>query len=225
MKENIRHGKLTTIKKIQGRKKNPYRPAKWLCRCDCGNEKILMECHLYGRGIKSCGCLDFKGKSYCDKENYIQIMKDKIQKNISINDSECWIWRGAKHRQGYGNISFNKKNQLLHRVAWQIYKGDIPGNLLVCHKCDVTSCCNPEHLFLGTQQDNVDDAVTKKKFEKRAKLKRRNKLNYEQVQEIKKLHSLGSTRKELREKFSVGETCIAKILTGVSWKINWTQEL
>ena len=224
MQENVRHGKLVTIRKVQRSQKKPYRPAKWLCKCDCGNEKILHECNLYGIGIKSCGCLEYITKRTFDRKDYKELMQEKIKKKTTIDAKGCWIWKGSKHRQGYGNIRFNQKYGLAHRVAWEVFKGKIPEDLKVCHKCDVTSCCNPDHLFLGSQKENVQDGIVKGRYSHRKIGKRRNKLCFSQVQEIKMLSENGMSRKELEKKFSVGQTCIHKILSGTSWKINWDKE-
>ncbi len=76
----------------------------------------------------------------------------------------CWLWKGYLTRKnGYGKISFNKKDQVAHRVSWQLKNGDIPTGMSVLHKCDNPPCVNPDHLFLGTQRDNVLDMVRKKR--------------------------------------------------------------
>lgn len=214
MKIGHKNGKLVTIEKIGGR------PCLWLCKCDCGEIKKVKEIHLYNlKGVSSCGCVRKKrfGKDRFT-ENFI---KDRV----NINEKGCWIWKCAKHKQGYGNIRFNEKTCLAHRVSWIIFKGEIPEGIKVCHYCDEPSCVNPAHLFLGTQFDNVTDCINKGRFTRNIPKTRRNKLNWFQVQEIKKLHSKGMKRKELEIKFQVGQTCIAKILTGKSWNINWTQEI
>lgn len=64
---------------------------------------------------------------------------------------------------GYGQIEIDGRSQQAHRVAWMLHNGDIPTGLRVLHHCDVRNCVNPEHLFLGTQRDNVDDALKKGK--------------------------------------------------------------
>lgn len=143
---------------------------------------------------------------------------------VKTDENGCWVWQRSKHKQGYGAAQFRGKYELGHRIAWKIYRGEIPKGMMVCHKCDITSCCNPEHLFLGTQKDNVSDAISKGKFEDRKQSKRRNKLNWEQVQEIKALKLQGVSWKYLKDKFQVSQTCIAKILRGDSWKINWTEQ-
>lgn len=74
----------------------------------------------------------------------------------------CWAWIGAKTSFGYGKISISR-SQCIHarRVSWAIHFGEISGNLNVLHKCDNPECTNPEHLFLGTNKDNVHDMIKK----------------------------------------------------------------
>jgi HNH endonuclease len=220
MKENERYGRLVTVKQLEKGAKSTNKPSIWLCKCDCGNEKVTKGAYLRAGVTRSCGCLVTKNDNEYDEQ-----IRKKIESNIHINENGCWIWKGAKHRQGYGNIAYRCRAQLVHRVSWVIYKGKIPKGIKVCHKCDITSCCNPHHLFLGTQKDNVYDAVEKGKFDQRKLGKRRNKLNWDQVQEVKKLNAQGMSRQKIQEKFQVGQTCIAKILQGVSWNKNWTEEL
>lgn len=77
-----------------------------------------------------------------------------IEKN---NDTGCWTWTGSKN-YGYGQIRIEYKTFHAHRVAWMLYKGDIPKDLIVRHKCR-GKCVNPEHLELGTRKDNRNDMV------------------------------------------------------------------
>lgn len=76
-------------------------------------------------------------------------------------DEDCWLWIGGKNDKGYGYMKFFTVMKLAHRVAYELYRGKIPLGMLVCHKCDSTSCVNPSHLFLGTQSDNILDAYKK----------------------------------------------------------------
>lgn len=73
----------------------------------------------------------------------------------------CWLWTGALYRLGYGHAYLLGKQQLAHRIAWILAFGEIPQGMLVCHRCDVRNCVNPEHLFLGTHKDNTRDMLRK----------------------------------------------------------------
>ena len=77
---------------------------------------------------------------------------------IVIKDNDCWRWNKKLLKNGYTTINMGRTKTILgHRVSWLIHNGSIPNKILVLHKCDNRSCTNPEHLFLGTQLDNVRD--------------------------------------------------------------------
>lgn len=80
----------------------------------------------------------------------------------------CWLWKGTKTRLGYGQIGADAQPGIYrpavlyaHRVAWELANGPIPTGLFVCHRCDTPGCVRPDHLFLGTQTDNMRDAAKK----------------------------------------------------------------
>lgn len=75
--------------------------------------------------------------------------------------SGCWIWLAATNKKGYGLIQIERRFTRAHRVSWRIFRGAIPTGLAVLHRCDVRSCVNPSHLFLGTTADNNRDMVQK----------------------------------------------------------------
>ncbi len=74
---------------------------------------------------------------------------------------ECWEWMGTKVNEKYGCFWINGKNELAHRVSYRLLRGEIPLNLLVCHKCDNPGCVRPDHLFVGTHLDNTMDMIVK----------------------------------------------------------------
>lgn len=73
----------------------------------------------------------------------------------------CWLWLASTNPAGYGMLNINRRPERAHRVAWMLERGPIPHGLHVLHKCDNPPCCNPDHLFLGTQADNMADRNAK----------------------------------------------------------------
>lgn len=89
--------------------------------------------------------------------------KDRILRAIRSSASGCWEWQKGKDRAGYGRLKVslgsrsNFKTSSVHRYAYELWVGRIPPGMNVLHECDNPSCCNPAHLFLGSQQDNMND--------------------------------------------------------------------
>lgn len=75
--------------------------------------------------------------------------------------SGCMVWSGLLDRNGYGTLRFRGRNWFAHRLSWTYANGDIPDGMLVLHRCDNPPCIRPDHLFIGTQADNIADAQAK----------------------------------------------------------------
>lgn len=89
------------------------------------------------------------------------MLERKFEKlTISEPNTGCLIWNGLS-RSRYGNVSVGGRSKRAHRIAWELYRGEIPAGLHVCHKCDTPPCVNPEHLFLGDAKANCIDSVIK----------------------------------------------------------------
>lgn len=86
---------------------------------------------------------------------------DEFFENKILKTKTCWIWQGTIMNSGYGELKYKGKTWGAHRYSYFKHNGEFDRNLFVCHHCDNKLCVNPEHLFLGTNQDNVDDMMQK----------------------------------------------------------------
>lgn len=95
-----------------------------------------------------------------DIEQLVRAADERFWPRITKSDG-CWIWPGAKNADGYGDVAILGTKRKAHRLAWEVTKGPIPEGLFVCHKCDNPPCVNPDHLFVGTNSDNMRDMSSK----------------------------------------------------------------
>lgn len=138
------------------------------------------------------------------------------------NHTECWNWIGSLNTHGYGQARFDGRSMNASRVAWMIFHGGVPDGLVVCHKCDNRKCCNPYHMFIGTQGDNVRDCKEKGRcrgyFVSGAAHPRVNaKLDAEKVARARELYKSGVTQTEIGLMFGVHSSVISRAVRGESW--------
>lgn len=139
---------------------------------------------------------------------------------------ECWFWKAKPDTGGYGSFRFRGRKYRAHRVAWILTYGEIAPGLSVLHHCDTPACVRPDHLFLGTQADNIRDAASKGRLnlaglsKGRVPLKgERNggaRLSRESVEEIRSLAGSVS-QTELAKRYEVNQSTISRLLSRRSW--------
>ena len=96
------------------------------------------------------------------KREASDLVVGRFEDKYSLEEiSGCWLWTASLDNHGYGQFCFNRKPVKAHRVSWELHRGPIPKGLCVLHKCDVRTCINPAHLFVGTRADNVADMIAK----------------------------------------------------------------
>lgn len=160
----------------------------------------------------------------CNRCNYLKSHYGSYSfKPLTLTDTErfwnyvkktdsCWIWGGLKNENNYGMGNLNRKQQRAHRISWELHNGAIPSGLFVCHKCDNPPCVNPEHLFLGTNLDNIKDRVAKGRSH-RANAK----LTPFDVFIIKDLIAINIPIKEIKSLFQVSRQAINDIKFNRRW--------
>ena len=127
---------------------------------------------------------------------------------------ECWNWTRSVSRLGYGQLRFRKKIHSAHRIAWVLTFPDIPIVDKVLHRCDNRRCCNPIHLFLGSQADNMRDMAAKNRnFKAIGEKNGRAKITNAQVLEILEMSQNGITQTEIAKKFSLASSRISQIVS------------
>lgn len=121
----------------------------------------------------------------------------------------CWTWLGWKDPKGYGKLTCSGKGFWAHRLAYFFATDRDPGELFVCHTCDNPSCCNPAHLFLGTNAENNADKARKGRAAK--------KLTPGQVVEIRARRASGDSYSKIASRFGVSASYARSILSGKYW--------
>jgi hypothetical protein len=135
-------------------------------------------------------------------------------------NSGCWLWLGAETANGYGQFTVMNRATAAHRFSYEHHNGPIPPGMLVCHRCDVRCCVNPEHLFLGTFLDNNRDCAAKGRssgFTLHGEAAPSRVLSAAQVLEIVKRRRAGEKGRVLAHAYGVNANTITAIMKGRAW--------
>ena len=132
----------------------------------------------------------------------------------------CWLWLGALSAERYGCMSINGRSTKANRVAWLLYRSEIPNDLCVLHRCDVPLCVNPDHLFLGTQIDNISDRDRKLRHRAlQGELHGNAKLSETDVLEIRRLAKERSVpQKQIAARFGIHVGTVESIVGRRAWR-------
>lgn len=148
----------------------------------------------------------------------IELQDSFDEKWVSIPETSCWWWVGVANKAGYGRIKRGGKQLYAHRVSHELHIGPIPEGMMVLHRCDNPCCVNPDHLFLGTHQDNMDDRAAKGRTSHTSRNQgeacHAAKLNEQYVRIVRNSTASAAVTAGF---FGVSETTIRNIRSGKTW--------
>lgn len=208
--------------RIRGLIRGHYRPArpKVEVECDGCGDRYLRYASMAGTAHHFCS-------PECQKLWAARNREASFWAQVDMS-AGCWLWTGALDRDGYG-IFAAKPWQRAHRFSYWLHQGSLPAGLYVMHTCDVPACVNPQHLVLGTAEDNASDRDQKGRQFKGAPRPHpeksqgeRNpaaKLSVEQVRLMRERYASGSvTQRELAVTFGVSPALVSGVVAGKLWK-------
>ena len=151
-----------------------------------------------------------------DKPSF-EVLMDNFKNNLSF-ENKCWEWHGRLTRAGYGHVFYKGSTKTAHRISYKYFKGEIPKKMNVCHICDNKKCFNPNHLWLGTTQENIQDAYDIGLIiGKRGSKNPMSKLKEYQIIEIRKLIKEGKANTEIAKIYGVIHQTISLIKHNKIW--------
>lgn len=152
---------------------------------------------------------------------------------VTVPESGCWIWLSA-NRNCYGRIYFGGRRYSAHRISYEIHKGvKVPEDMLACHKCDTRCCVNPDHLFIGTNLENMQDMVRKGRNRHWRPVGRKSratgkplgpkpKLSSEDVRNIRQRWESGDgPQSKIARDYGVAQSLISRICTNQARTRQW----
>jgi hypothetical protein len=144
-----------------------------------------------------------------------------IARHSKVNDAGCWIWTRSVNNWGYGRIGKGRAERAAHRLSYHIFRGPIPEGMMVLHRCDVSRCVNPGHLFLGTNADNMRDMAEKGRVGgaagKRGESNAQAKLSLNDVQKIRSTPIMYGSISALAREYGVSRRAIRFVVEGSTW--------
>jgi hypothetical protein len=151
-----------------------------------------------------------------ESQDYIKDCIKRFYEKIRVDENGCWLWIGCTNEK-YGCLRFKNTNIYAHRFCFEYIRKEKIGDKFVCHTCDRPLCVNPDHLFLGTHNDNMTDATSKRRHAYGEKHYQK-KIREDDIKEICKLVKCGLSQTEISKIFDIEQTNISAIVLEKNWK-------
>lgn len=147
-------------------------------------------------------------------------LEEHLRYELTLNENGCWLFSGGSKNGYHGTLYYKGESWQAHRLAWTLTKGEIPKDLHVLHECDVPRCVNPDHLFLGTQEDNNADMEAKGRdnYPQPGEKNGRALLTEADVLDIRSLYDRGWYQSDIAIEYKVSASAITKIVNRRTWR-------
>jgi hypothetical protein len=186
---------------------------------NCGADFTVPPIQIRRGGGKYC--------SYrCRSQHTRTPLRERFLARVEKTET-CWLWTARTGTFGYGVMpegGHAGRDLYAHRISYELFHGPIPEGLFVLHRCDNPRCVNPDHLFLGTADDNAKDAARKKRVPSGAQHHTQRpdhkqvKLDQQSVREIRQRYAEGATRPQLSKLYGVTVASIGNVVNGRTWR-------
>lgn len=187
-----------------------------------GASIVTIKCKRCGKEIRGYYS-QLKNRRYCDAKCRVEPFQDRFWRKVDKTvPNGCWLWTACKNVDGYGSFPCEElQEHRAHRISWILANGPIPAGSSVLHKCPTgenPSCVNPDHLYLGTQTDNMQDTVAAgTHFSMRGEAHANSLLDAAAIREIRMNYNR-ITVKELASRFNVTIAAVRDVAKGRSWQ-------
>ena len=153
------------------------------------------------------------------RKSELKRLSSKLIERRRVSESGCWLWLGSDNGGGHGKVWAFGKAHYVHRISMIVFRGLTIGESHVLHKCDIPSCFNPKHLYLGTEKQNSKDRMARG-FQCRGERIGTSRLTEDVVRSIKN-DALIYKQRTVAKKYGIHQVSVSRIARGTTWKHLW----
>jgi len=154
---------------------------------------------------------------YYFEEEFTEDEKSRFFASFKRKKEGCWEWNKARNHGGYGTFYHNKRTWIAHRISWILHYGKLEKGMFVLHKCDNPACVRPDHLFVGTNKDNLRDCAEKGRIAS-GERNGNSKMTNSTVKKIRKLSNCGMKGTEIANLVGVHKSTVSRVLRKIIWR-------